>query len=66
MGDWKLLQRKNGHELFNLAVDIGEKHDLVSEQPAKVKQMPAQLDKLTSKAAPSGDRTDKPTGENEE
>jgi len=63
MGNWKLLHRKNGDELFNLAADIGEKHDLAGEQPAKIKELRARLDKWLTKAVPSGDQSNKPTGE---
>ena len=66
MGDWKLLHRTNGDELFNLAADIGEKHDLAGQQPAKVKEMRARLDKWMTKALPSGDPGKKPTGEMED
>jgi arylsulfatase A-like enzyme len=39
MGDWKLLHMGRKTQLFNLADDIGEKHDLASEHPAKLKEL---------------------------
>jgi arylsulfatase A-like enzyme len=40
-GDWKLIYdyRKGKLELFNLSSDIGEQHDLASENPQKVKEL---------------------------
>ena len=52
MGDWKLVYRKYRYELYNLATDIGEQHDLADEQPDKVKQLRARLDQWLSKAVP--------------
>jgi len=46
-GDWKLIKRYTGKkkfELFNLKNDIGEKVELSSKNPDKVKE----LDKLLS------------------
>jgi arylsulfatase A-like enzyme len=45
-GDWKLVKLKpKGKpavtELYNLANDIGEQHDLASQQPGKVKELSA-------------------------
>ena len=44
-GDWKLVYRmQTGElELYNLADDIGEQHNLAAEQPAKVKELAAEL-----------------------
>jgi arylsulfatase A-like enzyme len=66
MGDWKLLHRIKGDELFNLAADISEKNDLAGQQPAKVNELRARLDKWFVNALPSGDQSNKPTGENED
>jgi len=40
-GDWKLMKYKPWakSKLFNLAEDIGEKHDLAEHNPAKVQQL---------------------------
>jgi arylsulfatase A-like enzyme len=41
-GDWKLVHGKPGEtapELFDLAADIGEQHDLATAQPAKVQEL---------------------------
>ena len=46
-GDWKLIQwfeEGRGVELYNLKEDIGEKHNLASENPSKVKEMQMLLD----------------------
>ncbi|HEY0864432.1 MAG TPA: sulfatase [Lacunisphaera sp.] len=44
-GDWKLIEYFEDHsvELFNLAEDIGERHDLSAAQPAKVRELQARL-----------------------
>jgi len=44
-GDWKLLEffETGRLELYNLKDDIGEKNDLAAAQPAKVKELHAQL-----------------------
>ena len=39
MGDWKLVNPGSGDQLYNLASDIGEAHDLASQKPAKVKEL---------------------------
>ena len=41
-GDWKLVHGQAGDtapELFDLAADIGEQHDLAGDQPAKVQEL---------------------------
>ena len=45
LGDWKLIEwdEDNKTELFNLADDIGEQHDLAPQQPARVEQLRAML-----------------------
>lgn len=45
MGDWKLLERyEDGRvHLYNLADDLGEKHDLAAEQPERVAAMRKKL-----------------------
>lgn len=40
-GDWKLVENAEGVKLFNLGNDIGEKNDLASEQPDKLKELEA-------------------------
>lgn len=43
-GDWKLIAYRSGRlELYHLADDLGEKHDLAKTQPAKVKELAASL-----------------------
>lgn len=44
-GDWKLIewQEDNRVELFNLANDLGEQHDLTAQQPKLVKTLRKQL-----------------------
>ena len=43
-GDWKLIEwYEGGIELYNLADDPGEKHDLAAENPAKVNELQAKL-----------------------
>jgi arylsulfatase A len=44
-GDWKLIERFDNQtlELYNLADDIGEKNNLVNQQPERVKQLHKRL-----------------------
>jgi arylsulfatase A len=44
-GDWKLIKWYQGDEfeLYNLADDLGERNDLASSMPEKVKQLDARL-----------------------
>ncbi len=44
-GDWKLIEFFDDHttELYNLANDIGEKNNLVSKHPEKMKELLSQL-----------------------
>ncbi|HVA48536.1 MAG TPA: sulfatase [Pirellulales bacterium] len=44
-GDWKLLEfYEDGHrELYNLADDLGEQHDLAQQQPERTRMLAAQL-----------------------
>ena len=60
VGDWKLLvnpmefrrpAKSSPVELFNLAKDPGEKHNLAAEQPERVKDMQARLQVLTANPA---------------
>jgi hypothetical protein len=51
VGDWKLIRfycdntdHTDRHELYNLADDPGERHDLSAAQPGRVKQLAARLD----------------------
>lgn len=71
VGDWKLLRNASSKdaeesnedasptevttELYNLADDISEQHNLASSQPEKVMLLNARLDRLFKDAAPSGD-----------
>ena len=51
-GDWKIVQQmapntpEKPWQLFNLNVDIGEKQDLASAEPARLKQMIAAWESL--------------------
>jgi arylsulfatase A-like enzyme len=56
MGDWKLLHWAGKQELYNLAADIGEEHDLAGQQPARLKELRAELDKWLAAAVPPGNR----------
>jgi arylsulfatase A len=40
-GDWKLCRERNQSELFNLAEDLGEAHDLAKQHPDKVRKLEA-------------------------
>jgi arylsulfatase A-like enzyme len=53
VGDWKLIvNRKRGRlELFNLAEDLSEKHDLSGARPEKVMELRDRYDALASQAA---------------
>jgi arylsulfatase A-like enzyme len=48
-------------ELFNLAQDLSEKHDLSAEQPEKVKDLRARYDAYAKEAAKPGNQP-KPPG----
>ncbi|MBX3414238.1 MAG: sulfatase-like hydrolase/transferase [Pirellulales bacterium] len=53
-GDWKLVQGRDGGPqpgLFNLADDIGEKHDLAATHPDKVKELKAKWDAWNAEQA---------------
>jgi len=53
-GDWKLVQGRDGGPkpgLFNLAEDIGEKNDLASANPDKVKELKAKWDAWNAEQA---------------
>ena len=39
VGDWKWVDSERGKGLFNLADDIGEKHDLSKKNPQKLKEL---------------------------
>ncbi len=44
-GDWKLVRNKDQPpELFNLATDLGEQHDLAAAEPAKLRELVNALD----------------------
>lgn len=53
VGDWKLIRfycdnadQSDRHELYNLATDPGERHNLAATQPDRVKQLAAKLDQF--------------------
>ncbi|WDI41532.1 sulfatase [Bremerella sp. P1] len=52
-GDWKLIRRFESHpsypelyELYNLREDIGEKHNLATQMPEKVKRLDSLIDQF--------------------
>jgi arylsulfatase A-like enzyme len=45
MGDWKLFQAGGKPRLYNLAKDIGERHDLSAQEPGKLKELDAAYQK---------------------
>ena len=60
VGDWKLLVnphefrravKSSAVELYNLATDPEEKHDLAAEQPERVKELQTRLQALTANPA---------------
>lgn len=42
-GDWKLVETAKGPQLYNLAADLVEDHDLANAEPARVKSLAAKL-----------------------
>lgn len=53
VGDWKLVRGGNRpDEIYNLASDLGEKNDLASSQPEKLKELQAKLDAAMKNAVP--------------
>jgi len=64
-GDWKLVHSRadeTAPELFDLAKDASEQHDLATQQPAKVKELAAQWNAWNSEQAnpvPAKDRAAK-------
>ncbi len=69
VGDWKLLVNPNNKdeedvedteaesgklELYNLADDLGEKHDLAKSNPEKAKELRSRLDAMMKDAVPPG------------
>lgn len=55
VGDWKLVHKSNGDELYNLKEDVGETKDVAAAQPDKLKELRARLDALMKDAVPAGD-----------
>jgi arylsulfatase A-like enzyme len=62
-GDWKLHHttkaakgQKNEYQLYNLAKDIGEMHDLAGSNPEKMAEMKEMLHRLLEDAVPSGEK----------
>ena len=53
-GNWKLIEFhwKKGFELYDLAKDPGEKHNLAAENPDKVAELKARLAALAAQALP--------------
>jgi arylsulfatase A-like enzyme len=53
MGDWKLTDEGGGAMLFNLAKDVGEKHDLSKQEPEKLKQLEAAYARWNTQNVPA-------------
>jgi arylsulfatase len=52
VGDWKLVAVNGGPwELYDLAKDRGESHDLAAEQPVRVRELAARWQELTDQFA---------------
>ena len=53
LGDWKLHEyfEDNGLELYNLKTDLGEQHNVASENPAVVKKMHTLLENWRTKTS---------------
>ncbi|MFO0891918.1 MAG: sulfatase-like hydrolase/transferase [Isosphaeraceae bacterium] len=54
-GDWKLVVAREGTgkpELYDLAMDIGERHDLAGEQPEKARELKRLWDRWNAEQAP--------------
>ncbi len=56
MGDWKLLYNAQSEklELYNLATDIGEAHNLAAQEPERLAMLRTKLAELLKDAAPPG------------
>jgi arylsulfatase A-like enzyme len=52
VGDWKLVNRE-GMQIFNLAEDIGEQHDLAKQEPEKLQELQAAYDEWNAKNIPA-------------
>jgi arylsulfatase len=51
MGDWKLVaEHAKPWELYNIAQDRSEQHDLSQQEPERVKQMTAMYDAYAKRA----------------
>src|SRR5262249_13711039 len=53
--DWKLIVGSQP-ELYNLAEDPGENHDLAKQEPARVARMTQELRRAIQRMAPQGDK----------
>jgi arylsulfatase A len=61
-GEWKLMAdaQLDKFELYNLIDDIGEKRNLASEHPDRVKQMAARMKRLHDEIQVEGERSGNP------
>ncbi len=50
-GDWKMIVKENRVELYNLSNDVGEKNNLVNDQPARTKAMRAAINRWKNEVA---------------
>jgi arylsulfatase A-like enzyme len=59
VGDWKLIHwiEDDSVELFNLAIDIGEKTDLAAQEPERMKDLRARLDAWRNETGANMPRT---------
>ncbi len=55
-GPWKLYRNGNRTELYNLDDDLGEQHNLVTENPERVKQLTAAWNRWENDVNTSADR----------
>jgi arylsulfatase A-like enzyme len=53
-GDWKLIRQRDSeaYRLYNLADDVGEKHDLAGEMPDKAKELNTAYDEWNAHLVP--------------
>lgn len=59
-GAWKLLGSEKGTELYNLRADVGEKHDLAPQHPARVKRLRSIWESWDTEVNQSAERYTRP------
>ncbi len=50
-GDWKMIVKGDRVELYNLSNDVGEKNNLVNDQPTRAKAMRARISRWKNEVA---------------